>query len=95
MKTINDFFNFEIFNFNNHTLSIFDLSSIIAIVIITKLVLWLISKALFNKKKLHKLDKGSAFALFQIIKYLIWITKSTMVKKCLLCLNNAVKYSLQ
>ena len=79
MKTINDFFNFEIFNFNNHILSIFDLSSIIAIVIITKLVLWLISKALFNKKKLHKLDKGSAFALFQIIKYLIWIIAITLM----------------
>jgi len=83
MKTINDFFNFEIFNFNNHTLSIFDLSSIIAIVIITKLVLWLISKALFNKKKLHKLDKGSAFALFQIIKYLIWIIAITLMLETL------------
>jgi small-conductance mechanosensitive channel len=83
MKTINDFFNFEIFNFNNHTLSIFDLSSIIAIVIITKLVLWLISKALFNKKKLHKLDKGSAFALFQIIKYVIWIIAITLMLETL------------
>jgi small-conductance mechanosensitive channel len=83
MKTITDFFNFEIFNFNNHTLSIFDLSSIIVIVIITKLVLWLISKALFNKKKLHKLDEGSAFALFQIIKYLIWIIAITLMLEAL------------
>ena len=83
MKTITDFFDFEIFNFNNHTLSIFDLSSIIVIVIITKLVLWLISKALFNKKKLHKLDEGSAFALFQIIKYLIWIIAITLMLEVL------------
>ena len=83
MKTITDFLNFEIFNFNNHTLSIFDLSSIIVIVIITKLVLWLISKALFNKKKLHKLDEGSAFALFQIIKYLIWIIAITLMLEAL------------
>ena len=83
MKTITDFFNFEIFNFNNHTLSIFDLSSIIAIGIITKLSLWLISKALFNKKKLHKLDEGSAFALFQIIKYLIWIIAITLMLEAL------------
>tara|TARA_B110001452_G_scaffold239329_1_gene220314 strand:- start:65 stop:901 length:837 start_codon:yes stop_codon:yes gene_type:complete len=83
MKSITDFFNYEIFNFNNHTLSIFDLSSIIAIVIITKIVLWLISKALFNKKKLHKLDKGSAFALFQIIKYVIWIIAITLMLETL------------
>ena len=65
MKTITDFFNFEILNFNNYTLSIFDLSSIIVIVIITKLILWLISKAIFNKTKLHNLDKGSAFPYFK------------------------------
>ena len=83
MKTINDFFNFEIFNFNNNTLTIFDLSSIILIIIITKLVLWLISKALFNKHKLHKLDKGSAFALFQIIKYVIWIIAISLMLETL------------
>ena len=83
MKAITDFFNFELFNFNNHSLSIFDLSSIIAIGIITKLVLWLISKALFNKNKLHKLDKGSAFALFQIIKYLIWTIAITLMLEAL------------
>ena len=83
MKTITDFFNFEIFNFNNHILSIFDVFSIIVIVIITKLVLWLISKVLFNKKKLHKLDEGSAFALFQIIKYLIWIIAITLMLEAL------------
>ena len=83
MKTITDFLNFEILNVNNYILSIFDLSSIIAIGIITKLALWLISKALFNKKKLHKLDEGSAFALFQIIKYLLWIIAITLMLEAL------------
>jgi len=73
MKTITDFFNFEIFSFNDNSLTIFDLSIVIIIIITTKLFLWIISKALFNKKKLHKLDEGSSFALFQIIKYVIWI----------------------
>ena len=83
METITDFFNFEIFSFNDNSLSIFDLTNVIVIVIITKLVLWLISKALFNKKKLHKLDEGSAFALFQIIKYLIWIIAITLMLEAL------------
>ena len=83
MDTITNFFNFKIFHFNNHSLSIFEIFSIAIIFIITKLVLWLISKALFNKKKLHKLDKGSAFALFQIIKYLIWIIAITLMLEAL------------
>ena len=73
MDTITNFFNFEIFHFNNHSLSIFEISSIAVIFMITKLILWLISKAIFNKTKLHNLDKGSAFSLFQIINYLIWL----------------------
>ena len=73
MERITDFFNFEIFSFNDNSLTIFDLSIVIIIIITTKLFLWIISKALFNKKKLHKLDEGSSFALFQIIKYVIWI----------------------
>ena len=83
METITDFFNVEIFSFNDNSLSICDLTNVIVIVIVTKLVLWIISKALFNKKKLHKLDEGSAFALFQIIKYLIWIIAITLILESL------------
>ncbi|MBC8266421.1 MAG: mechanosensitive ion channel [Flavobacteriales bacterium] len=83
METITDFFNFELFSFNDNSLSIFDLSSVILIIIITKLVLWIINKALFNKKKLHKLDEGSAFAVFQIIKYVIWIIAISLMLQAL------------
>ena len=83
METITDFFNFEIFSFNDNSLSIFDLTNVIVIVIVTKLVLWTINKALFNKKKIHTLDKGSAFALFQIIKYLIWIIAISLMLETL------------
>jgi hypothetical protein len=55
MDTITNFFNFEIFHFNNHSLSIFEISSIAVIFMITKLILWLISKALFNKKNIAKI----------------------------------------
>ena len=83
MDTITNFFNFEIFHFKEYSLSIFDLSSIAVIFIITKLVLWLISKAIFNKTKLHNLDKGSAFSLFQIIKYLIWVIAIALMLEAL------------
>jgi small-conductance mechanosensitive channel len=46
---------------------------ILIIFLITKLILWLIKKALFRKRRSNKLDKGSAYALFQIIRYVIWI----------------------
>lgn len=73
MGIIGDFLEFELFNFKEHALTVFELVSVIAIFAITKLTLWLIRKALFRKTKLHKLDKGSSFALFQLIKYVIWV----------------------
>ncbi len=73
METINTFLRFELFHFKEHSLTIFELVSVIAILLITKLILWLIKKALFRNTKLHNLDKGSSFALFQLIKYVVWI----------------------
>lgn len=73
MGIIGDFLEFELFHFKEHALTVFELVSVIAIFAITKLTLWLIRKALFRKTKLHKLDKGSSFALFQLIKYVIWV----------------------
>ncbi len=73
METINQILEFEFFHFKEHSLTAFELVSVAVIFIVTKLILFLIKKALFHKTKLHKLDKGSSFALFQLIKYVIWI----------------------
>jgi small-conductance mechanosensitive channel len=73
METINNILAFELFHYKGHALTVFELVAIFAIYVVTKIILWLIKKALFHKTKLHKLDKGSSFALFQLIKYVIWI----------------------
>jgi len=73
METLNNFFEIEIFRFKEHYLTIFELLSAFAIVLITKLIFWLLRTAIFRKSKLKKLDTGSSFALYQLIKYVIWI----------------------
>lgn len=70
---MNNFFEFEIFHFNEHSLTVFELVSVMIIFLVTKLILWIIRKALFHRTKLNKLDNGSTIALFQLIKYIIWI----------------------
>ena len=73
MEIINNFLEFEIFNFNEHSLTVFELVSVALIFIITKIVIWLIRKAIYRKSKLNSLDEGSSFALFHLVKYIIWI----------------------
>lgn len=73
METINNFLHFEIFNYNEYRLKVVDLLVLLAIFLMTKLILVIINKALTRKHKINRLDDGSIFALYQLIKYIVWI----------------------
>ncbi len=73
METLNDILSFELFRYKEKSFTVFELAGVLAVFIITKIVLWFIKNALNKKNRFHKLDKGSSFALFQLIKYNLWI----------------------
>jgi len=73
MEILNKILEFELFHFLEHSLTVLELVNVFLIILVAKIILWLIKKLYFNKTKLNKLDKGSSFALFQLIKYVIWI----------------------
>lgn len=64
---------FELISIGEYTIKIYTLGIIIFILLITKTILWLIKKALLRKPKNKKLDIGNTYALYQIIKYIIWV----------------------
>jgi len=73
METLKTILEFEILSLSNYTIRVSDLVTILIILVITKLMLWLIKKALFRKYKFRKTDPGTTYALYQIIKYIIWV----------------------
>jgi small-conductance mechanosensitive channel len=73
METLRNFLELELISVGEYKIRVYTLVVILIIFLITKLILWLIKKALFRKRRSNKLDKGSAYALFQIIRYVIWI----------------------
>ncbi len=73
METLKSFFEMELIHIGDFKVSALTLLAILLIFIITKIVLWLIKKAMFRKQILGSTDIGNLYALFQIIKYLIWI----------------------
>jgi small-conductance mechanosensitive channel len=73
VETINEFLEFELISLGEYTIRAYTLVTVLVIFFITKFLLWLIKKTLFRKHKFNKLDKGNAYALFQIIKYIIWV----------------------
>ncbi|WP_461633447.1 mechanosensitive ion channel family protein [Labilibaculum euxinus] len=71
--SIDKILKYQLFNIDNYKITIFTLLSILLIYILTKICLYLIKKTLFRKHKFVKTDEGNTYALFQIIKYVVWI----------------------
>ncbi|NQU34189.1 MAG: mechanosensitive ion channel [Bacteroidetes bacterium] len=73
MDTLNNILEYELINIGEYKIRVYTIAIVILIFIITKVILWLINKTLFRKYKSKRIDEGNAYALFQIIKYIIWV----------------------
>ena len=72
MDTVKNFLELELINIGEFNIRVYSILSLLLIFLITKLVLFLIKKTLYNARY-SKLDKGASYALFQIVKYIIWV----------------------
>lgn len=70
---------FEIITLGGIIIQTYTIIAILLTLIVTKFALWLIHKALFRKRKSSILDAGNTYALYQIIKYVIWIIAISIV----------------
>ena len=73
METVSKLLEFELLRIGEYTIRAYSLGIIALIFLVTKTILWLIKKALFRKQKNREVDKGNTYALFQIIKYVVWV----------------------
>ncbi|SHI74213.1 mechanosensitive ion channel family protein [Algibacter luteus] len=73
METIKEFLEIELISIGENKIQVYTIAVILLIFLFTKLTLWLIKKALFRKRRFRNLQRGSVYALFQIIKYVIWV----------------------
>jgi small-conductance mechanosensitive channel len=62
--------NFSLFTISNVTLYISDIITLILFIIVLKLISKLLKKLVF---KYSKRDKGSSYAVFNLVKYLLWV----------------------
>jgi len=73
METVSKLLEFELLSIGEYTVRVYSLGIIALIFLVTKIILWLIKKALFRKQKNREDAKGNTYALFQIIKYIVWV----------------------
>ncbi|MBC8488201.1 MAG: mechanosensitive ion channel [Bacteroidetes bacterium] len=70
---IKDLLEFKILETDKLTFTVYQLAVFILVLFTTWLVLKLIKKLLDRKIEKQKVDIGTRYAVFQIIKYFIWI----------------------
>ena len=67
------FLNYHLFTIGNYSLSVYSLVAVAIIWVLTYLLTKLIKKALFSAQKHQKIETGSAYALYNLIKYILWV----------------------
>lgn len=72
METVKHFLELELISVGDFTIRVYTLVTIFLILLITKLILVVIRKALLSNRN-SKFDKGTKYAILQIIKYVLWI----------------------
>ncbi len=79
MTSLDRFLQFEILNIGEYKIRVFTLVVVFAIFVITRLVLWVIKKAMFRENRFDNHDYGNVVAVFQIIKYVVWVVAVGLV----------------
>lgn len=89
MDKLHTFLEFQIFKFKDHSLMVFEVLTVIVIFIITKIILWLVRKAIDRKYQKNQIDKGSYFAVYQLVKYFLWIISAGFMLEAI-----GIKYTI-
>jgi small-conductance mechanosensitive channel len=73
MDTLSKFLDFNLINIGDYRIKVYTLVVILLITLVTRVLLKLIKTALYRRYKTIHFDTANTYALYQIIKYVIWI----------------------
>jgi len=79
MEKLSEFLDFQIFHVGDYSIKVHAIISAVIIFFATKLIIWLIKKTMFGKKRLDLFDQKNISGLFQIVKYVIWVISISMI----------------
>jgi len=77
--TLKEILEYKLFTFSEYSINIYHLLALILIIATTKFLLWIIRKILRKQASAGRLDEGTTHAIFQIIRYIIWISAIGLV----------------
>lgn len=81
--TVKEIINIKLIDTEKFNLTVFDLITIFIIIFATLITLKIIKKVFKRRVSRDKMDKGSAYSIFMIIKYVIWIFVAGLILESL------------
>lgn len=73
MESFQGILNQEIFSVGGYTLKVHMVAMILLIIVITRILLWIVKKMLFRRSDVDEHKKGNIQAVYQIIRYVVWV----------------------
>ncbi len=83
IKKIQDILEYKIIELDGFSLSIYHVILVVAVIIITRTLLWAIKKMIHREALKQKVGEGRQHALFQIVKYFIIVIAMVIVLESL------------
>lgn len=81
--TFQEFLEYKLFEAGEFSFTVYRLATLILILLIVKLLLWFIKKAMQRAWKIKKVERGTGEAIFQITKYFVWVLAIVLVLETL------------
>lgn len=73
MQEVQDILNQVIFTIGTYSLKVGMVVMILMTLILTRVLLWIIKKTLFRRSNVDEQERGNILAVYQIIRYFVWI----------------------
>lgn len=73
MQSLQNILDYVIFTVGDYSLKVSMIVKILSIIIITRLLLYVIKRMLFRRTEVDEHEKGNIQAIYQIIRYIVWI----------------------
>lgn len=73
MQSLQDILDQVLFSVGSYSLKVHMVVMVLLIIIITRIVLWIVKKMLFRRSDVDEHQKGNIHAIYQIIRYVLWI----------------------
>jgi small-conductance mechanosensitive channel len=79
MNSFKNFLEFPILKIGGYQITVSSLVLFALIILVTQVVLFLIKKALLKRQEIRHIEPGHTYAIFQIIKYVIWVVSIALL----------------